>query len=187
VTVRSLHAANVMRFIVGFDRSPLLPMRALRLLLLVALCGTTACLPFLHPGSADRRIDGTYTQVFEATRAVLEDRGFPLRTVNRETGTIVTGKRPVWLIETYRRVEKAEARIREDGNGVDVSLLLSFVDQVSGPPPPPNDDGDDDHTDDVVSTAVDRSLSASAIYDEYLDAIEDRVADMHAPPVVDDE
>jgi hypothetical protein len=142
---------------------------------------TAACLPFLHPGSVDRKIDGTFTQVFEATRQELEERGFPIRSLDREDGTIVTGKRPVWMIETHRRVEKAEARIRdEDGEG-EVSLLLTFVDQASGQPPSVPDDGDEERADDVVDAAVGRSLSASAIYDDYLDAIADRVADMRTP------
>jgi len=141
-----------------------------------------ACLPFLHPGSADREIEGTYTQVFEATRQELEERGFPIRTLDREKGAIVTGQRPVWMIETHRRVEKAEARIRDDDGEVKISLLLTFVDQASGTPPPVPDDGDEDRADDAVDAAVDRSLSASAIYDDYLDAIEDRVADLRTPP-----
>lgn len=147
----------------------------------------SACLPFLHPGSVDREMDGTYAQVFEATREELEERGFPLEVVDREDGTILTGNRPVWLIETHRRVEKVEARVREDGGEVEVSLLLSFVDQVSGKPRRIRDDGDDERADDVASAVFDRALSASAIYDEYLDAIEDRVAKMRRPPVADEE
>jgi len=148
---------------------------------------TVACLPFLHPGSVDREIEGTYTQVFEATRQELEERGFPIRSLDRENGTIVTGKRPVWMIETHRRVEKAEARIRDDGGEVEVSLLLTFIDQASGQPPPVPDDGDEERADDGVGAAVGRSLSASAIYDDYLDAIAGRVADMRTSPVAEEE
>lgn len=163
-------------------------MRSLRFAILaVVLLLPTACLPFLHPGSVDREVEGTYTQVFQATLEELEERGFPIKGVDRDEGTIVTGNRPVWLIETYRRVEKAEAQIEEDDGEVEVSLLLSFVDQVSGKPLPVPDDGDDDRADDVLGAAFDRTLSASAIYDEYLDAIEDRVEEMRNSPVADEE
>jgi len=143
----------------------------------------SGCLPFLHPGSVDRSVDGSYDQVFQATLEVLERLAFPIRRVDRSEGRIVTGRRPVWVIEQYRRVEKAEARIRDDGTHVQVSLLLSFVDQVSGRPPRVEEDGDDRRADDVANAVLARSLSASAIYDEYLDAIEDRVAELKTRPM----
>lgn len=146
-----------------------------RLLLLVLSFSLAGCLSFLHPGSVDRSIDGTYDQVFQATLEVLEAQGFPFKRVDRETGRIVTGRRAVQVRTTGRRVEKAEAYIEEDDGTVDVRLLLGFSDQYSSPPPQIPDRNGDGRADDVANAAFSRSVSASAVYDDYLDAIEQRV------------
>ena len=129
-----------------------------------------------HPGSADRTVAGTYVQVFEATRMVLEERGFPIRTLDREEGRIETGKRPDMMTAPYRRVEQATVRLRRTDDAVTVNLLLAFDDQVSDPPPRIERDDDDDRADDVLRTAFSQAFDASVIYDDYLDAIEDTVA-----------
>lgn len=131
--------------------------------LAVLLLVLTGC-SHLHPWATDRDIEGTYDQVFQATLETLESRAFPLEEVNRDAGRIVTGKRPVDVIEARRRVEKVRAYIREEAEGAEVQLFLTFMDQ---------------------SGSVDRgegrgtgALSSSAIYDEYLDAIEERVREL---------
>ena len=53
----------------------------------------------LHPWATDRDIDGSYDQVFQATVETLQEKQFPLKEVDREEGRIVTGKRPVHVIE----------------------------------------------------------------------------------------
>jgi hypothetical protein len=73
-----------------------------------------------------------------------------------------------------RRVEKVAAYLEDDGGAVDVRLLLGFSDQYSSPPPRVQDRDGDGRADDVAAAAVSRSVSASAVYDDYLDAIENR-------------
>ncbi len=127
----------------------------------------------LHPWATDRDIEGSYDQVFRATLETLEARGFPIKEVNRDEGRIVTGKRPVRVIEVRRRVEKVRARIEPDGGDVDVQLALTFMDQsetVQRRKP--------DTESEEAEAVVDRALSSSAIYDEYLDAIENRVEEL---------
>ena len=136
------------------------------------------CVSFLHPGSIDRSIDGSYNQVFQATLEVLEAQGFPLERVDRKDGRIVTGRRPVQMGTAERRVETAEAYIEEDDGSVSVRLLLGFSDQYSSPPPRIQDRNGDGRADDVAAAAASRSLNASAVYDDYLDAIEQRVREL---------
>ncbi|MFB6274503.1 MAG: hypothetical protein ABEL51_16590 [Salinibacter sp.] len=124
----------------------------------------------LHPGATDREIDGSYDQVFRATLEVLKARAFPIQTVDREKGRIVTGKRPVRVIETRRRVEKARVRIQKDDEEVSVRLFLTFMDQ-SGTVQQREPDREQEEAEAVAA----KVLSSSAIYDEYLDAIENRV------------
>jgi hypothetical protein len=141
----------------------------LALLLLVVGCS------HLHPWATDRDIEGSYDQVFRATLEVLEGRRFPIEEVDREEGRIVTGKRPVHVIETYRRVEKAQARIEPEDGEADVQLFLTFMDQ-SGTVRrrAPNRENRE------AEAVADKMLSSSAIYDDYLDAIEQRVQDLRA-------
>jgi hypothetical protein len=128
----------------------------------------------LHPWATDRDIEGSYDRVFQATLTVLEDRQFPITKVDREEGRIVTGKRPVHLIEAYRRVETVRARIEpEDGEETDVTLFLTLMDQsgtVHRRVP--------DRKNERVEAVMDKAFSSSAIYDDYLDAIEQRVKDL---------
>ena len=149
-----------------------------RLLLLALSFGFAGCLSFLHPGSVDRSIDGSYDQVFQATLEVLEAEGFPIERVDRENGRIVTGRRPVQMGTAGRRVETVESYIEDDGGAVDVRLLLGFSDQYSSPQPRIRDREGDGRADDVATAALSRSLNASAVYDDYLDAIEERVQDL---------
>ncbi|HKL87744.1 MAG TPA: hypothetical protein VJ884_01990 [Salinibacter sp.] len=149
-----------------------LPARFLLLALPLSLAG---CLSFLHPGSVDRSMNGSYDQVFQATLEVLGAQGFPLKRVDRENGRIVTGRRPVQMGTAGRRVEKAEAYIEDDDGTVDVRLLLGFSDQYSSPPPRVRDRNRNGRSDDVTAAAISRSLDAGAVYDDYLDAIEKRV------------
>ena len=75
------------------------------------------------------------------------------------------------VIEARRRVEKARAWIENEGGEGDVRLVLTFTDQ-SGTVRRRTLDGGDDG----AEAALDEALSSSAIYDEYLDAIEERAA-----------
>jgi len=134
----------------------------------------TGC-SYLHPGATDRGIEGSYDQVFQATLETLEAREFPIEEADRDEGRIVTGKRPVRVIEVRRRVEKARAYIEPDGENVDVRLVLTFMDQ-SGTVRPRGPDKESEEAEAVV----DKALSSSAIYDEYLDAIEGRVEDIRS-------
>ena len=127
----------------------------------------------LHPGATDRDIEGTYDQVFQATLETLEAKQFPIKEVSREEGRIVTGRRPVRVIEARRRVEKARARIEPDGGEVDVRLFLTFMDQ-SGT----TQRRDLDRERKEADAIADKVISSSAIYDDYLDAIEERVEDL---------
>jgi len=141
----------------------------LALLLLLVGCS------HLHPWATDRDIEGSYDQVFQATLEVLEDKQFPINEVDREEGRIVTGKRPVRVIEAYRRVEKARARIEPEDGEVDVQLFLTFMDQsgtVRRRAP--------DRESREAEAVADKMLSSSAIYDDYLDAIEQHVQDLRA-------
>lgn len=127
----------------------------------------------LHPWATDRNIEGTYDQVFQATLKTLEAREFPIEEVDREEGRIVTGKRPVRVIETRRRVETARAHIQEDDGEAEVRLVLTMMDQGgSVEQRPPKDRSE------AAEAVVDKALSSSAIYDEYLDAIEERVDEL---------
>jgi hypothetical protein len=134
----------------------------------------TGC-SYLHPGATDWDIEGSYDQVFQATLETLEAREFPIEEVDRDEGRIVTGKRPVRVIEVRRRVEKARAYIEPDGENADVRLVLTFMDQ-SGTVRPREPDKESEEAEAVV----DKALSSSAIYDEYLDAIEGRVEDIRS-------
>ena len=127
----------------------------------------------LHPGATDRDIEGTYDQVFQATLETLEAKRFPMKEVNREEGRIVTEKRPVRVIETHRRVETMRARITSENGETEVRLFLTFMDQ-SGTTQRREPDRDRKKADAVA----DKVLSSSAIYDDYLDAIEERVEDL---------
>jgi hypothetical protein len=149
-----------------------------RLFLIVCFVGLTGCLSFLHPGSVDRSIDARYDQVFRATLEVLESEGFPLERVDRADGRIETGRRPAPMRTSGRRVETVDAYIEEDGGTVTLRLLLAFTDQVSEAPPRIRDRNDDGRADDVAAEAVSRSVSASAVYDDYLDAIERRAREL---------
>lgn len=137
------------------------------LMLLLAGCS------HLHPGATDRDIEGSYDQVFQATLETFEAREFPVQKVNRDKGRIVTGKRPVRVIEVRRRVEKARAYIESDGGDVDVRLVLTFMDQ-SGTVR----QREPDEKSEEAEAVADKALSSSAIYDEYLDAIEERIEDL---------
>lgn len=127
---------------------------------------------YLHPWATDRNIEGSYDQVFQATLEMLEARQFPIEEVNRTEGRIVTGKRPVRVIEARRRVEKARARVESEEGGADVRLFLTFMDQT-GTVQRREPDRKSEEAEAVAETV----LSRSAIYDEYLDAIEKRVAE----------
>ncbi|MFB6230862.1 MAG: hypothetical protein ABEL04_06870 [Salinibacter sp.] len=141
----------------------------LTLVLLVTGCS------YLHPGATDRDIEGSYDPVFQATLETLEARAFPIKEVDRDGGRIVTGKRPVRVIEVRRRVEKARAYIEPDGGDIDVRLVLTFMDQ-SGTVRQREPDRENEEAEAVV----DKALSSSAIYDEYLDAIEERVEEIRS-------
>jgi hypothetical protein len=150
---------------------------AMTLRCLVGLLGMfllTGC-AHLHPWATDRDIEGTYDQVFQATLETLEAREFPLNEVDREEGRIATGKRPVWVIETQRRVETARAHIEEENGETEVRLVLTMMDQsgsVEGRRP--------EDRSEAAEAVVDKALSSSAIYDEYLDAIEERVEEFQS-------
>jgi hypothetical protein len=135
------------------------------LVVLLTGCGV------LHPWATNRDIEGSYDQVFRATLETLRARQFPIETADRDAGRIVTGPRPVRVIEARRRVERVRARIEGNGSEVDVQLFLTFTDQ-SGTVQRRAPDGERAETE----AAAGRVLSSSAIYDECLDAIEDRVA-----------
>jgi len=143
---------------------------AVLVLLLLAGCS------HLHPWATDRDIEGTYDQVFQATVEMLEERQFPLTEVDRAGGRIVTGKRPVRVIETHRRVEHVRARLEPEDGAVDVRLFLTFMDQ-SGTVRQRSPDRDDEEADVVM----DKMFSSGVVYDDYLDAIEERVEAMRTP------
>ena len=146
------------------------PMMFLRQSVGLALVFLLTGCSYLHPWATDRDIEGSYDRVFRATLEILEAREFPIEQVNRDDGRIVTGKRPVRVIEGRRRVEKARARIEPDGGEVDVRLFLTFMDQSGTVQRRRPDRKRKD-----AAAIVDKALSSSAIYDEYLDAIEKRV------------
>ena len=135
-------------------------------MLIVLLVGCS----HLHPWATDRNIDGTYDQVFQATLETLQERRFPIKEVDREEGRIVTGKRPVRVIETHRRVETVRACIEPEDEEVDVRLFLTFMDQ-SGTVR----QREPDRKDEEAEVVMDKMFSSGAVYDDYLDAIEERV------------
>ncbi|MFB6279719.1 MAG: hypothetical protein ABEK75_09450 [Salinibacter sp.] len=141
------------------------------LFLLLVLAGCS----HLHPWATDRDIEGTYHQVFQATLETLEAREFPIKKMDREEGRIVTGKRPVRAIEPYRRVETVRAYVEEGRGSAEVRLVLTLMDQ-SGTVQ--RQSSKDERT--LAETAADNALSSSAIYDEYLDAIQERVEDLRS-------
>lgn len=138
----------------------------------VGLVLLTGC-AHLHPWATDRDIAGSYDQVFQATLETLEARRFPIEEADWDAGRIVTGKRPVRVIEARRRVEKVRARLEDEEGEVDVQLFLTFMDQSGTTQQRTPDDEDVE-----AEAVVDRALSSSAIYDAYLDAIETRAADL---------
>jgi hypothetical protein len=141
------------------------------LFLLLVLVGCS----HLHPWATDRDIEGTYDQVFQATLETLKAREFPIKEADREEGRIVTGKRPVRVIETYRRVETVRAYVEEDRGSAEVRLVLTLTDQsgtVQRRPPKGERK--------LAEAAADNALSSSAIYDEYLDATQERVEDLRS-------
>jgi hypothetical protein len=150
------------------------PLRTVTLLALMAL-SLSGCFSLFHPGSVDRTIEGSYDQVFQATLETLEAQGFPFETVDREEGKIITGRRPSRIGTTGRRVEKVEAYVEDENGAADVQLFFVFADQSSEQPPRVRDEDGDGRADDVAGAAFSRSLSASAVYDDYLDTIEERV------------
>lgn len=152
---------------------PLLRRRLPLCSLLVLLAGCAS----LHPWATDRDIEGSYDQVFQATLETLRARQFPIETADRDAGRIVTGPRPVRAIEARRRVEAVRARLKEEGDEVDVQLFLTFMDQ-SGTVRRRAPNGERAERE----AAAGRVLSSSAVYDEYLDAIEDRVAALRGEP-----
>lgn len=125
----------------------------------------------LHPWATDRDIEGTYDQVFQATLETLESRAFPIEQANRQEGRIVTAQRPVKAIEGRRRVEKVRAYVEEaDGEDIEVQLILTFLDQ-SGTVDRGTREGE-------PGAATGRVVSRSAIYDDFLDDIEERVREL---------
>lgn len=141
--------------------------------LAVILLVLTGC-SHLHPWATDRDIEGSYDQVFQATLETFETWKFPIEEADRNDGRIVTGRRPVRVMEAGHRVEKAQARIRLNGHGeVEVQLFLTFMGQ-SGTVRRSKPDGEGERSRSTTSSAVGRSLA----YDDYLDAIEERVRDL---------
>lgn len=131
------------------------------------------CLPFLHPWATDRAVGGAYDQTFQATFEVLEREGFPIEEVDREAGRIVTGKRSVSGVDFSRSVETVRAEIEEAGDEeTSVRLFLTFVE-----PAPPETSTSSSRKSGAYrsSEAAGQAISKSAVYDDYLDAIEDRV------------
>lgn len=127
----------------------------------------------LHPWATDRSIEGSYDHVFQATLDILEEKQFPITEVDREEGRIVTGKRTVHLIEAYRRVEKVQARIEPEDEETDVTLFLTLMDQSGTVQRRVSN-----RRKEKAEAVADRMFSTSAIYDDYLDAIEQRVNDL---------
>jgi hypothetical protein len=146
-----------------FSRVPILSV----LLIAVAVPG---CFSFLHPWATGRAVDGTYDQVFQATLETLEARDFPIKEVDREAGKIVTGKRPVSGVGGNRPVETVRAYVEREEDAVSVRLFLTFLDSggasrgVSGT-------RSGRRTQDAGGGALNKSI----IYDDYLDAVEERV------------
>jgi len=89
----------------------------------------------------------------------------------------VTGKRPVRLIESHRRVETVRARLEpeEEEEDVDVRLFLTFMDQ-SGTVR----QREPDRKNEEAEVVMDKMFSSGAVYDNYLDAIEGRVDALRA-------
>ncbi|MEF8796189.1 MAG: hypothetical protein V5A22_06965 [Salinivenus sp.] len=140
------------------------------------------CFSFLHSGGIDRTIEGPYDRVFRATVAELRARGFSMAEIDPEAGRIVTNRRTLPPAHTARPVETVEASLEREGpETTDIRLYFTFVDQVSEAPSRPPDDGDDDRVDDVLSAAFHRSFDAGVVYDEYLDAIAERMEARRSP------
>lgn len=118
-----------------------------------------------------RTIDAPPDVVFRATVDVLTRWGFPIETADPEGGRVVTRRRPVHVPETRRRVEKVDVSIRDVEDGSRIQMLLVFVDQASGT-------GDRRGRTRGGDDAYEQSVSAGAAYDDYLDAVEDRVREM---------
>lgn len=138
-------------------------------LLLVALVVSGCSL--LHPWATDRTLDGSYDQVFQATLETLEARGFPIERVNREKGRIETGKRPVDAMDPYRPVETVRAYVeREEKGKVSVRLFMTFL-----RPPPTNGSTSPRDGERHSTTGIGEAIDKSTVYDDYLDAIADRV------------
>jgi len=152
-----------------------------RMILLTGMITVFAgCLLLPRSGGIDRSIDAPVDRVLQAAVDVLQDWGFALEKIDRSAGLIVTERRPsgVGTNRSPRPVEKAEVRLEANGSQTTVHLSLQFVDQVSGPPRRVSDDGDDERTDDLARAVLDRSADADVVYDDYLDAIADRVRDL---------
>lgn len=129
----------------------------------------------LHPWATDRTLDGTDDQVFQATLETLKARGFPIERVDREQGEIETGKRPVDAMDPYRPVETVRAYVERKGEGeASVRLFLTFLEPRLGPSLGPSRGNMERQSSSVVGEAVGKS----AVYDDYLDAIADRVRDL---------
>lgn len=119
-------------------------------------------------------MDGSYDQVFQAALEVLEAREFPIKRADRETGEIETGKRPVDGLEPSHPVETVQARVKSHEEGASVQLMMTFLERrPDGPASPPPVKGTS-QSEEAAEEAIDRS----AIYDEYLDAIERRVREL---------
>lgn len=128
----------------------------------------------LHPWGSPRTMDGSYDQVFQATLEVLEAREFPITKAARETGDIETGKRPVDGLEPSHPVETVQARVKRQEGGTSVRLMMTFLEPRPDDPGSRLGEDEESQSDEAVEKAIDRS----AIYDEYLDAIERRVRDL---------
>jgi len=128
-----------------------------------------------HPGAVDRTVEEPYDEVFQATLDLLWDRQFPLRTIDRQEGTIESGRRSIEDKNVGGPVEKVTVRLERIGaRKTKVQLLLVFADQAEGNPLRVPRDGDGKRADDVARAAVDRSIDTGTVYDDYLDAIEQR-------------
>ncbi len=138
----------------------------------------TGCFSFLHPWATDRTVDGTYDQVFQATLETLEAREFPIEEVDREAGKIVTGKRPVSGVGMSHPVETVRAYVEQEGEeSVSVRLFLTFLDPApSTREPTAGSRGN--RTQNEGAGVVNKSV----VYDDYLDAIEERVNGYRTSP-----
>jgi hypothetical protein len=115
-------------------------------------------------------VDGTYDQVFQATLETLEARDFPIQEVDREAGKIVTDKRPVSGVGVNRPVETVRTYVEREGEAASVRLFLTFLE-----PGPTRQGGGVRQNGRRARNAGGEAFSKSMIYDDYLDAIENRV------------